>query len=222
MTKTHKIYMTFDLKRTKKLTLTFILINTTILFFVINSHGIVIDNVEIKSRLKGFYAKHELKSKLNSSAWLPKFSFIVLQLDTNSSRIPTQINWESSSQGLSGFTLGKSWMHYKPDVKQILIPYIILPGKRLNLVVNYEEVADSNLQLPQLSLEEGEQKHLQRYQVEIDTRYTNIKLVTKTRSQLIQNTPSSPKLKIEVTTGLPAPTLLWKYTQTLNTVEFMG
>ncbi len=113
-------------------------------------------------------------------------------------------------------------MHYKPDVKQILIPYIILPGKRLNLVVNYEEVADSNLQLPQLSLEEGEQKHLQRYQVEIDTRYTNIKLVTKTRSQLIQNTPSSPKLKIEVTTGLPAPTLLWKYTQTLNTVEFMG
>ena len=222
MTKTHKIYIPFNWKRTKKLTFTFILINAIALIFIVNSRGILLDDVKIRSQLKGYYAKHELRSIMTSSAWIPKLSFLVLQLDTHSGRTPTEINWQSSSKEFSGFTLGKYWMHLKPDSKQILIPYIILPGKRLNIAVNYEEVAHSSLQLPQLSLEEGQQKHLQLYQIIIDKRYTNIKVLSKTQTISPQSVPVSRKLEIEVTTGQPSPKLSWEYTQTLNTIEFMG
>ena len=223
MTKTHKIYMPFNWKRTKKLTFTFILINTALLFLILNSRGVFLDNVQIKTQLKGYFAKHELQSTINNSAWLPKLSFLVLQLDTKSSKRPTRIQWKNLSEDFSGFTFDNYWMHYETESKRVLIPYIILPGKSMSVSVNYEEVALSTLQLPQLLLEEGQQEHLQNYKIEMDTRYKKVHILPSLpNSPPSQNERPSRHIEISVTTGQPAPKLSWEYIQTLKTIEFMG
>ena len=223
MTKTHKIYMPLNWKRTKKLTFTFILINAVLLFLTVNNRGITLDNVNIESHLKGFFAKHELRSSIHSSAWLPKLSFLVVQLDTISNRRPNEIQWRSTSKGLSGLILNKYWMHYKTESKQILIPYVILPGKSFQVSLNYEEIAYSSLELPKLFLEEGQQKHLQNYRIKMDSRYDKINI----SPSIHQNTsfPEKQLLKefeISISTEQPTPKISWEYKETLKTIEFMG
>ena len=223
MTKTHKIYMPFNWKRTKKLTFALILINTTVLFLTFNSHGIILEDVQTKSHLKGFFAKHELRSVIKSSSWLPKISFMILQLDKKSGRKPTQIDWEFSSEKFSGLVLSKSWMQYKAESQQALIAYIILPGKSLNISVNFEEVAHTTLQLPQLYLEEGEQEHMQHYKIRMDSRYEKINISTKIHKHAVSTEGSTFKdFEVSVTTGQPSPKLSWKFKQILRTIQFMG
>ena len=179
--------------------------------------------MQIKTQLKGYFAKHQLQSTINSSAWLPKLSFLVLQLDTKSSRRPTRIQWKTLSEDFSGFTLDKYWMHYEAQSKKVLIPYIILPGKSMSVSVNYEEVALSTLQLPQLLLEEGQQEHLQNYKIEMDSRYKKIHILPNLNNYpYSQKEPLSKHIDISVTTGQPSPKLSWEYIQTLKTIEFMG
>ena len=223
MTKTHKIYIPFNWKRTKKLTFAFILINASLLFLILNSHGIFLTNVRIESELNGYFAKHQLESTINSSAWLPKLSFLVLQLDKKSNRIPNNIHWEASSEDFSGFTLDKYWTHYEAKSKQVLIPYLILPGRSMRLSVKYEEIAHSSLQLPQLTLEEGQQRHRQEYKILVDSRYQKVEFQPKA----VKHTPYESDqdlryVEISIITGQPSPKLSWEYKQTLRTIGFMG
>ena len=215
--------MPLDWKRTKKLTFAFILINTAFLFLTVNSRGVTLSNVHIESQLNGFFAKHELQSSIHSSAWLPKLSFLVLQLDTKLSRKPNGIQWKTSSSGFSGFTLGKHWMHYKIESKQVLIPYVILPGKSIKVSLNYEEIAYSSLELPKLFLEEGQQKHLQNYKIKMDNRYTKINISPGThKNKPLHGKRFSKELEISVTTKEPSPKISWEYKEILKTIEFMG
>lgn len=223
MTKTHKIYIPFNWKRTKKLTFILVLANATLLLLMLNSRNIRLDNVHIQSQLKGHFAKHQLQSKLRSTAWLPKLSFLVLQLGTNENRKPTGIKWKTESSELSGFALNKYWMYHDAKSRQILIPYLILPGKNFEIALSYEEIVHSKLQLPQLFLEEGQQEHLQNYKIKVDDRYKKVQ-ITPEISEPQHNRTKKPLSHLEITviTGQPSPKISWEYKQTLQTLEFMG
>ena len=67
-------------------------------------------------------------------------------------------------------------MHHDAKSRQILIPYLILPGKNFEIALSYEEIVHSKLQLPQLFLEEGQQEHLQNYRIKVDDRYKKVQI----------------------------------------------
>ena len=152
-----------------------------------------------------------------------KAKFLVLQLGKNVNRKPTGIKWTTKSSELSGFPLDKYWMHHDAKSRQILIPYLILPGKNFEIALSYEEIVHSKLQLPQLFLEEGQQEHLQNYRIKVDDRYKKVQIspeISEPHDTRIKKSLSH--LEITVITGQPSPKISWEYKQTLQTLEFMG
>lgn len=214
--------MAFNLKRTKNMTLGCLLINGILLALILNNRHIKLSNALIQSRIKGHLASHNFNASLSSNSWLPKISFIVIQGNHDLTSSTSQFSWNSSGPWYTGFVFSKSLIHCDEDAGELMIPYVIMPGSSFRFSISYDEITNQSLQLPQIYLEEGETDHKQLYTIDIDSRFKEVKIPTNPPQSKTSEGFTTFKLEVETHRESLGLKLQWKYTQILNSIQFMG
>lgn len=214
--------MPFNWKRTKKLTIRCVLAYLILIILVINDHSIVLSNINTQSNITGHLASHQIHAILSSNSWLPKISFLIVKLSQKPSNQPLELSWFSSGDWQNGATLSPRWMYFEQKSGRLLIPYCILPGGTFKVNISFKEMANQSLNLPQLFLEKEPTKDPQTYNVKLDKRFREIKIEPVPTG--ISSTESFTIFEMQTDTKRngTGPKIQWKYTQILNTIEFMG